>query len=276
MKNIDSFNGNSISFYYKVCSKKQDPGLVARLMDLDIDINELYSIYDNKFKDNSLEEILAKGYEGQPQTDLSSLYDYRSATMQELRRVLTTTSSNRAVKCQNCTINDVNSFDHLLPVSEFAEFSVHPKNLICSCTDCNSRKGSIWRNNGKRTILNLYLDILPDAQYLFVVTDIGNKSIETDFYLNNRNGINPDVFDLITEHYKRLNLAERFSESADTVITSLKNILEPIRDCLSLEDSRKVILESIIKEKRAFGFNHWQSILKQELVTNDDFMIDYE
>ena len=276
MKNSESFNGNSISFYRKVCSKKQDPGLVNRLNDLDIDINELYSVYDNGFNDNNLEEILAKGYDGQAKTDLTCLYEYKSATLQELKRVLTTTNSNRVVKCQNCTINDVNSFDHLLPVSEFAEFAVHPKNLICSCTDCNGRKGAVWRNAGRRTSLNLYLDMLPEVQYLFVVADVGYTSIETRFYLSNQNEIDPDIFSLITEHYRRLNLAERFSESADSVITSLKSILEPLRDRLSLAESREIILESVAKEKIAFGFNYWQAILKQELVTNDDFMIDFE
>ena len=128
------------------------------------------------------------------------------------------------MKCQSCTINDGSTFDHIVPQGEFAEFIVHPKNLINQCGDCNPRKNASWRISGKRTTLNLYLDQLPDVQYLFVTADVGNLAIETNFYLENQHGIDPDLFELISKPYQRLDLFRRFSDAADSVISSLNNI----------------------------------------------------
>lgn len=158
MKNSKKFEGNAFDFYKKVCSKKHSQELKNRLLAMDEDIGALYNSYDHHFNNNSLEQMVSNGYSNQEKEDLEELYDYGCATLQSLKDELTTTENGRVVKCQNCTINDVNTFDHIVPQNEFTEFIIHPKNLFCSCGDCNSRKGKIWRKDGNRTTLNLYLD----------------------------------------------------------------------------------------------------------------------
>jgi hypothetical protein len=277
MKNSKHFVGDAFAFYKKVCSKKQDAGLIARLLAMDPQIALVFAAYDQNFLTNSLEILNAHGYIDPEKADLKELYDYDSATLQQLKTLLTTSDTGRIIKCQNCTINDVNTYDHLVPQGDFSEFIVHPRNLLCCCGDCNSRKSSRWRNAaGQRTTLNLYLDNLPAIQYLFVTADIGNLAVETTYYLDNRNGIDAGLFSLIQNHYTRLNLFKRFSDGTDTVISSLKNILEPLRDFHDLAESKQIILQSIQKDQIAFGKNYWQSVLKLELLESDDFMIDYE
>jgi len=277
MKNSKHFDGDAFAFYKQVCSKKQDAGLVARLLGMDAQINELFDAYDQHFTTNTLEAMNAYGYIDSQKADLKELYDYDSATLQKLKNELTTTNSGRVVKCQNCTINDVNTFDHLVPQGDFTEFIVHPRNLLCCCSDCNSRRSNQWKSpNGQRTTLNLYLDILPTVQYLFVTADVGNTAIETHFYLNNQNGIDATLYTLIENHYLRLNLFKRFNDGADTVISSLRSIMEPLRNFHDLAETKQILLESIRKEQIAFGTNYWQVVLKLELLNSDDFMIEYE
>lgn len=276
MKNVNPYSGDAFSFYKTVCSKKQDAALVARLATMDNDIHELYKDYDQYFDANTLESLNASGYTGQPKIDLETLYDYSSSTFTSFRNQLTTTPTGRVVKCQSCTINNGSTFDHIVPQGEFAEFIVHPRNLIGQCGDCNPRKNALWRVAGKRTTLNLYLDQLPDIQYLFVTADVGNLAIETEFFVDNRHGINEELFELISNHYERLNLFNRFADDADSVITSLRNIMEPLKGYHDLAETKAIVLESVQKDQIAFGHNYWQSILKLELLNNDDFMIDYE
>lgn len=244
---------------------------------MDVNIHNRYQEYEERFANNSLEAIVAAVYAPNERTDLSSLYDYGMVPFQILRQKLGITDTGRVVKCQNCTINDSNTFDHLIPQSEFIEYTIHPKNLMCSCSDCNGRKGAIWRNyTGKRTSLNLYLDQLPEAQYLFVNVDVGNIRTDVSFYLDNPGGIiDEDLFTLLKSHYTKLNLCQRFAEGSDTVITSFKTILEPLRIVPDVEMRKSIVNESIRKEKIAFGFNYWQSVLKSKLIDDPDFTIDF-
>jgi hypothetical protein len=276
MKNSRAYSGDAFRFYKSVCSSKQDAAMNTRLLGMDANIRNLYAEYDRHFNANSLELLDANGYINQERLDLGSLYDYSSAKLTALRNELTTTPTGRVIKCQNCTINDISTFDHMLPQGEFVEFNVHPRNLMCCCADCNPRRSNIWRSGGRRTTLNLYLDTLPDVQYLFVVADVGNSAIETTFRLRNVNdAIDVELFSLLQAHYQCLHLYERFSAGADTVITSLKATLEPLREFTDLPTARALALQFVAKERIAFGTNYWQSILKMELLNSDDFMIDF-
>ena len=279
MINCKPYTDEAYSFYQSVCTKKQntalDPNYRTRLELFNNNIRILYDDYDNLFDANNLEAIVAHGYVDPEKADLLKLYNYNSAALQKLKNIVTTTEHGRKVKCQNCTINDVNTFDHLVPKDDFAEFAVNPKNLIPCCSQCNSLKSNNWRNDGIRSSLNLYLDELPRVQYLFVNVEVGNRSIETNFYIDNRNNMDNRLFQLISSHYQQLRLFERFSEAADDVITALKNIIEPSRNILNLKDVQSLVGCIIEKDQIAFGYNYWQSILKLKLMGNNDFMIDY-
>lgn len=275
MKNSSAYSGDAFAFFKQVCRRKRDQPLKNRLALMDPNIQLLYNQYDLAFAANSLEDMIQHGYVDPNKADLETLYNYDSQALSRLRTELTTTPFGRIVKCQNCTINDAHTFDHLVPKTEFVEFNVHPKNLFCSCGDCNSRKGSIWRNGGVRTSLNLYIDQLPNLQYLFVTADVSNTTIDVEFRVENPNGIDPQLFALIEEHYQRLDLCRRFRESSNTPITSLKSNLEPMRILGNPVLARNLALESVRLERLSYGHNFWQSVLKYELLISDDFMIDF-
>jgi len=271
MKNLVPYTGNSFQFYKAVKAKKRDFGLKQRLTDIEDDLEQLFVDYDQHFVANTLHLLEPHGYTGQQKTDLDELYTYSSATLTKLRTSLTTTPTGRVVKCQNCTINDISTFDHLVPQGIYTEFTVHPKNLLCCCGDCNPRKGANWRANGRRTTLNLYLDQLPNVQYLFVNLTISPDSISTEFYLENVGNVDAGLFALLDNHYDKLNLFQRFSDSADTVITSFKTVFMPVLNYMNFNNARLFILETLVEEQLAFGFNYWQTILKMALINHPDF-----
>lgn len=271
MNNYKYFIGNSFEFYNKVLSQKRDNLAKTILSGMANEIEILYKLYDVNFDNNSLVALKKGNFSEDIRVHLKNLYKYSAKTFVDLRTELTTTKSGRMVVCQYCTLSKVNTFDHFIPKGEFAEFSVHPKNLLCCCSECNSKKNNKWRDNGKALFLNLYKDILPVQQYLFVrITNI--KTIEVEFYLENKCEIDVDLFNRIEMHYKCLELFERFSESSDGVISCFLSDLKAFDEFPLGIKSKEIVKNQIESERKARGTNYWESILKLALLDSEDFM----
>jgi 5-methylcytosine-specific restriction endonuclease McrA len=277
MKNLKVAKRDSYMFYTEVVKTKRnslkDPNYTNRLTLLNDSIKNAYLEYDECFKRNELNKLKRLGYRGQELIDLHKLYAYNHILFQDLMNEITTTEHNRKnVTCQNCTIGEISSFDHFVPQTEFAEFVVNPKNLVPSCSKCNSYKNAVWRDVDKTLLLNLYTDILPKEQYLFVKLGVTDTDIDVTFYIANVNKIADNVFKLIDNHYTKLHLFERFKENTDRVITPLINSVIPLINHLSMDEIRKIVIDTSLLNMNAFGFNYWKSILEIALISNSDFV----
>ncbi len=277
MKNLISYQKNAFDFHKRVITQKrnttENPEFKKTVSTYNDDIETKYKEFEKEFVVNNLEALSNHGYDGEDRTTLHKLYSYRSKIFQRLKLELTTDENNRIDNtCQNCTIGEVNSFDHYLPKDKFAEFVVNPKNLIPSCSNCNGKKGAKWIDGGNRLFLNLYLDTLPTVQYLFVDIDIAGDEIALRYYLDNQNSIDENLFQLITVHYKSLNLFQRFAENSDSVISELENSIKAYFKRLPLDKIKKSIIEASEADMGMFGTNYWKSVLKIALVNNEDFM----
>lgn len=277
MKNIKYYDKDTFDFFLKVLSRKHtsqfDSDYKNRIQSLSSEIKKRFNKYDSEFNSKNLESISSCLYEGQNKEDLQKLYFYQSKIIQDLKTTITTTETNRILStCQNCTISEINSFDHLLPKDIYAEFSVNPKNLFPSCTKCNSYKSKNWLKNNKRCFLNLYLDELPKAQYLFVNLVVTDEIIEIKFYLNNKNNIDKDLFSILHNHYYYLHLYERFKENSDSVVIELINSIKPYLKSLSIDVIKRNILDKVARDKEVFGYNYWKSILETSLINNNNFV----
>jgi len=277
MKNLPSSTKICIDFHRAVVDSKRnttaDPTYKNRLLALDGNIAAQYQLYEAAFAANNLINSIPQAYTPDQRTDLLKLYSYKAKLIKELKTEITTTAAGRVIStCQNCTINSVNSLDHQLPKEEFHEFVVNPKNLLPSCSECNSYKGDDWRHQGRRLFLNLYLDLLPDERYLFTNIHFAHNTFEVEFYLQNRYGIDGTLYELLESHYSRLHLCRRFSENLDKVITPFVNTIKPHLKILPLPDIIDNALETERLNRLAFGSNFWESILKIDLLANQDFL----
>lgn len=277
MRNIKYSNKDCLEFHKAVVNSKNvtksDPTLKSRLLTLENTINSSYTLYKHNFDGNCLEKLVSNSFIDTDKNDLLSLYSYKSKLIQELKKEITTTETNRIIStCPNCTLSEINSFDHILPKEEFSEFIVNPLNLFPSCTICNSYKGKIWQQNGQRIFLNLYLDELPQLQYLFVDIKYEANTFVLKFYIENRYGIDDTLFSLIESHYKKLHLLQRFSDNGDQVITSLKHNIKPYLNHLDIEIIKSMSVDTSKLNREVFGFNYWKSILEISLIDNTDFI----
>jgi hypothetical protein len=277
MKNIPSYSDNPFDFHKDVISAKRntndDPEFKDRLSSYSTDIEKVFDTYKNEFIKNKLEDLEAEGYVGEKKKDLLKLYSYKAKIFQELKVTLTTKDGNIIDNiCQNCSIGEVNSFDHVLPKEDFCEFVVNPLNLFPCCTKCNSHKSKIWIEGGSRKFLNLYSDQLPEQQYLFVDIQITNGDIDINFSVNNSNNIEANLFNIIDSHYDKLNLCQRFKDNSDLVISELDVSIKKYIDKLPLRVIRETSIEECQEHQLISGHNYWKSILKLSLLNCDEYM----
>ena len=278
MRNLDMYNEDAFDFYLEVFSKKQnskiDPEYKKRLKLLEGNMKPLYQAYDACVLGNTLTALRANGYTGQEKTDLLKMYSFNSSTMRKLLTKLTTTSNKRKIAfCQNCSVGEVGSFDHFVPKDEFPEFSVNPKNLFPSCAKCNSYKGAAWRDAGRSLFLNLYLDMLPNKQYLFVDIADGGGVVQVDYFLKNSEGvIDVALFEKIESHYDQLKLLSRFKDVSHKIITELENTIEINRVHSSCAEIMETVIETANKNRKYFGHNYYKSILEIALANDPDFV----
>jgi len=277
MKNVKPYTEDTFLFHKEVISKKKNTKknkyFKERVSRHNDDIEICFRKYDNQFDNNTLQDLIQFGYAGIKKKTFLQLYSFNAKIFQKLKIKLTTKDGNIVDNiCQNCTISEINSFDHVVPKDEFPEFVVNPKNLFPSCTNCNSRKGTTWREDGRCVFLNLYTDILPNEQYLFVKIEIDNNELKLTYSVKNINNIDTELYNLIDTHYDKLNLLERFENNSDIVVSELENEINEYKDKVSLTDIKDIIVKKCNKDKELLGSNYWKSILRLALINDDAYM----
>lgn len=273
MKKIKEYQGDCLEFHKKVVESKhfrpKDPTYIERINALNSITEDQYKAHYDHFQKDDLASLTPKVLTIEQKNDLKGLYDYGTKPFQQLNDILTTSDNNtRQPICPFCTINNVNTFDHLIPKNEFSELSDHPVNLMPCCSQCNGMKSSNWRNGNVRKYLNLYIDHLPDVQYLFVKLSIEDDTIKANFFVDNRNNINNDLFLKISNHYTDLELCKRFALNCDNSISELKNTLISMNSIIEKHQLREIIKNTEKQNRLLYGFNYWKSILKIECCEN--------
>jgi len=270
MKNLVSYPHNSIDVHLTAVGRKKSSDSKRKLISIESNVRTDYTEYDLHFHENKLENIPVKPFYQSFKSDLQSLYDYQNSTIKEVKghieKLQVRTIQNT---CQNCTINSANTLDHILPQGDFPEYIVNPKNLFPCCSQCNSYKNKYLENNGIKLFLNLYLDSLPEKQYLFVRFDFDeNDEIDFNYRLENYFGIDDKIFALIESHYEKLHLLERMRLRANEVYSEIENSILSGLNKLSLETIFEEIKENISNDQKAYGFNHWKCVLKLALIND--------
>lgn len=281
MKNLKEYDLSTFDFHKEIVKSKRkssdDSNYKTRVKGYNSTIQTLYNNFDLSFSTNSLEKMSAHNFNAVEKATLLKLYSYKQKRFQKLKVKLTTDENNiQSSVCQNCTIGEVNSFDHYIPKDEFPEFVVNPKNLIPSCTKCNGYKSTIWRNNNVKVFLNLYLDLLPLEQYLFVDISYPQGDMALKFRVRNIHNIDSNLFDLIKTHYDKLYLCQRFEENSDVIVSELKVTITNNIKRLNIKTALEVINEDQKEYKAIYGNNYWKSLLKLALLNDKKFISNFQ
>lgn len=271
MRKIKHYAGNSYLFHKKVLSAKRNASIIKTVESMDGSIKKAFEEYDKSFYSDTLHYMHPLSLDPNQQEALRALYSYRLKPFQELLAELTTDEYGRVAKlCPNCTINEIHSLDHCVPKGEFPEFSDHPRNLMQCCPVCNSKKSEIWRDDANRTFLNLFIDDIPDVQYLFINSRLVKNIPFFLFSLSRPQGIEDVMFERIEGHYNSLDLLKRFSETSSYIIDELKFTIKSSSESGCTNDMiKKTILNNAGLLQSKFGINYWKALIYKEVGENE-------
>lgn len=274
MINLATYQHPSSSFLQAVIDSKRKgrnevaPYYKDRIILLVPRLIPAYQEYDSAFSQLTLHTVIAKvSFNSLEKADALKLYNYNSKPFTHLKNLIISRPNNYEINtCQYCTINSINTLDHIMPKDDYPEFAVHPKNLIPACSQCNSYKTNKWLNGGIFEFLNPYFHYLPLQQFLFANINYTNNTFEVSFYLSNPNNtIDAALFSIIQNHYRNLHLLERFKSKANEIISEFENTIIGNLTRLNLFDALHCARTTVQLEQARLGFNHFEAIIKLEL-----------
>lgn len=275
MKKNKHYTPNSFDFFKEVRSikrnSKSDPNFTTRLNSYDSTVSPRYDEYDNGFSAANLTSLHSVALSPKICSDLEKMYTFSNPKIQELKDYILTDDEGRTHNtCLNCNMNEANTMDHFLPKTDYPYFSVHPKNLIPSCSNCNSKKSTNWRSGTTSLFLNFYIDDIPNVQFLFCNVIKTPSSFKVIFFIQNVYGIDPTEYNVIESHFKRLNICSRLNKFCNTAISEFANEYLPYRSG-RIDEFIIQVTNSLVHLNSAFGVNNWKNVLKSTLISSPVF-----
>ncbi|WP_439835769.1 HNH endonuclease [Aeromonas enteropelogenes] len=150
---------------FQSCLNDSNYNHVEEIRDIHSCIPRYERLYDIKASQVCLNKFRAAKH-GHPdaiirrrvtKADLVNLYDdclsKEGKTSREIYNVIKASSNGL---CPFCGFGNVRTLDHYMPKARYPIFSVHPKNLVPSCTDCNKGKGSTVISSQEGQVLHPY------------------------------------------------------------------------------------------------------------------------
>ncbi|WP_141323939.1 HNH endonuclease [Myxococcus sp. AB025B] len=203
--------------------------------------------------------------------DLLHCYDVPTQSLNRLKtNIKSAQPALQRAFCPYCGINSPNTFEHYLPQVDHPEFSVCQYNLVPACGECNSQKGTTWKNATGREIIHYYFDDLPyQSKWLFAKVDLQQNEPTVEFTLKLPLVLNPDVFNLIRSHYAKLNLLERYKARS---VEAFSDALGGNRGTLSESDLSELYRARATDYARDFGRNYWKAAIYLAMAESQDFI----
>ena len=178
--------------------------------------------------------------------------------------------------CPYCLILPRTTFDHYVPEEDYPVFSVLGKNLIPSCTTCNGKKLTYWRNGGARTIIHFYNDIIPNIQFIFGNLTFNQNLPSITFRLRRGPGIPLRFYSIARLHFTRLELLERYSESVASLLGDITVDIDAVRlvfgNALTPQAIADILLNKSNRLKQLYGNNYWKSIALDLLANSQQYI----
>lgn len=275
MHNLNPLPTAPIDEFDLIYKSKQDPArTVLQLLRPRILIR--YNEYKTEFDSNSLQNLAGVTYLPDAKEYLKKCYsDPTNALNSLIARIKDNQPDHLRSICQYCGIDTDNTVDHYLPQSAYPEFSVNHLNLFPCCAVCNPIKNDYWKSEDPdyRGIINLYTDRLPAAQFLFVDVRFFRKNVIIKFYMENKNGIDADLYRVIEYHFKRIKLIKKYNDKTGNIYQRIYNSYKGKEIYRGRPDLiQKNLLQEVENHFESFGRNHYEGILMEALAASHSFL----
>jgi hypothetical protein len=168
--------------------------------------------------------------------------------------------------CPYCSFGEAETLDHFLPRSRFPEFSLFSRNLVPCCPTCNRIKTTKNANHA----IHAYFDDI-NARIVFADVDVSN-AISASYRLNNRNGMDPDLFARCERQFEILNLARRWKKQASLTISDHRGSLRRTLEARGRDGLREDLLSQAESYRENGGQNGFGFPLYEALANSQMFL----
>lgn len=266
MHNLIPYSGDAFALYKEAVERKDKGDAKERLVKANNVIQDYYDEFDKHFSACTLRSITPRRIAAPLSGDLYDMYGFEAAIV---KKVKTWLKANNPVTvygiCQFCGLKPFDTMDHILPHKQYVEYSVHARNLIPCCTDCNRKKN-------EREVLNLYKDTLPSVEYLIMDVVPNGDTIDFTFRLDNSQNLVPaELFAKICDHFDKLDL---FAKMRMQATTQLARVVVQI-NTQYVRYGKDAVVEAVNEEldglRAAYGYNSWEVAFKKGLINSPVF-----
>lgn len=263
------------AFYDRIVGAKPNGPQRTNLERLAPAVKSAYHAYLANASSNQLHNHNASSFAAANHQDLLSCYGSTAQVIKLKQHIRNRQERHIEGTCQYCMIGNSDEFDHYLPESTFPEFAVLSNNLIPVCGPCNQKKLQYWKDNlNRRAILNFYYDAIPNLSFLSCQITFRRRIPIANFSLQNNGGINANLFDLISRHFKRLGLIDRIDAKSNSEIPKIGLEIEPLVGQFTLIEAQRFLVDQSTNLRASFGTNFYLAVLKESLGNNNQFLSD--
>ena len=275
MRNLNYLNSIEIDEYNLIKNSKQYD-MKNRLDQIQVLVVTNYNEYVDNF--STIQQIGPSTFNNQESTDLRSCYKIKTAARDSLlARIVNNQTTHFKHICPYCLLYPRTTYDHYIPEQAYPVFCVLPKNLIPCCITCNGKKLQYWRENGSRAILHYYNDLIPQTQFLTGSLAFNAQSVPyVSYQINQPAGVSNAIFSVITYHFNRLELIDRYEKHLDLVVSDIVDDVQSNRQefgaFLTTQNIANIILNKANRYKQHYGNNYWKSIAMDLLGNSQQFL----
>ncbi len=222
-----------------------------------------YNLYLNNFV--SIHKMRKSRFVNPEKSNLLSCYTVKTKALDNfLGRIIDSQTNVFKQVCPYCLILPRTTFDHYIPEESYPIFSVLGKNLIPSCTTCNGKKLTYWRDSGNRAIIHFLNDAIPNTQFIFGTLSFTQNVPTITFKLRKSPGVSASIYSLAKRHFERLDLLERYQKAVASLLGDIAVDIDSIRlefgNALNTQAITNILLNKSNQLKLLYGNNYWKSI----------------
>ena len=155
-------------------------------------------------------------------------------------------------------MSEPDTIEHILPKEKYPEFAVNLYNLIPCCSKCNRHKSEAVRDHyGLPYTMNFYYHDPEFCRFLEVDCIIDSNGCPSFKYkLTFPQGVDQTLKAIITNHFNRLHLIERYNEEVVKDYTETELTIKSVCRGKTLNDASQYLKNYLSIIKNNYGLNH--------------------
>ena len=236
-------------------------------------IKDCYDEYERAVGSASVHTLNPHGFADGEKDRLKKLYKSDCNVVKKIRQHhnLYTKETKRVYnnRCPYCTLSESDTIEHILPQGKYPEFAIHLYNLIPCCSKCNRYKNTAVRDGEDLPYaMNFYYHDPEAFQFLEVDCKIdSNGRPAFNYRLAFPIDADPILVAVITNHFDRLHLIERYNAAVVSTYTQTELAINPTRG-ESLEGVLQRLRGFLANVSSGYGLNHYFIALLRCLVSS--------